>query len=108
MPLRTQLLFDALGSEEALEIAVVLLREPQTVGGLVKATGLSQATVSRRILALRTAGAVEPSPRKGLIRVRDPVALRLLLRSVSELASQLNAHDAADEDAFRQRLDEPE
>jgi DNA-binding transcriptional ArsR family regulator len=106
MPLRTQLLLDALGSEEALEIAVALLRGPQTVGRLVEATGLSQATVSRRVLALRMAGAVEPSPRKGLIRIRDPVALRLLLRSVSELASQLNARDAGDEDAFRQRLDD--
>src|SRR3954447_2047005 len=106
MPLRTQLLLAGLASDEALDIALLLLRESQTIGGLVKRTGLSQATVSRRVLALRVAGVVEPSTRKGLGRLRDPAAVRALLRFVSERASQLTEDDLADEERFRQQLDE--
>lgn len=106
MSLRTPYVLAGLGSDEALDLAVALLDRPRTIGELAQATGLPQVTVSRRIAVLRAASLVEHGKRKGVIRLRDPDAVRRFLLSASELSGGLAGGDADSEDAFRRRLRE--
>lgn len=106
MPLRTPQLLAGLGSEDALDLALVLLERPRTIGELAKETGLSQVTVTRRIAVLKASSLVEHVKRKGAVRLRDPDAIRRLLLAASEVAGELAGGDVRDEDDFRDRLKE--
>jgi DNA-binding transcriptional ArsR family regulator len=104
MPLRTPQLLAGLGSDDALDVALALLERPRTIGELANETGLNQVTVSRKVAALRAASLVEHVKRKGIIRLRDPNAIRNLLLVASEMAGDLAGSDAEDEGDFRRRL----
>jgi hypothetical protein len=104
MPLRTPQLLTGLGSEDALDLAIALLERPRTIGELAKETGLSQVTVTRRIALMRSSSLVEHVKRKGIIRLRDPDAVRGLLLAASEMAGHLAGGDVNEEDDLRRRL----
>ncbi len=106
MPTRTPSLLAALGQNGALEVVVVLLQWPRGagVGPIQEATGLSQATVTRRLQELSAAGLLDHLRRGYPYRLREPERVSSLLRDSSELSEHLLEADADAERAFQARV----
>lgn len=105
MSLRTPHLLEGLGSDEALDVVLALLKGPQTIGELAALTGHNQPMVTRRVGGLQLAAVVDKFGRKGKVELRNPDAVRGFLSAASELAGTLAERDAKDEAAFRRRLE---
>jgi DNA-binding transcriptional ArsR family regulator len=71
--------FRALSVAARLRILDALMAGPETIGGLVRATGLEQSNLSRHVAALERAGCVrrEPRGRTVVVSVSDPTLRRL-------------------------------
>jgi predicted transcriptional regulator len=104
--IRTASLLGALSQEGALDVVVVLLkaRNGKSVGSIQKSVDLAQATVTRRLQELSTAGLVEHERRGRPFRIREAARLTALLRDASELAERLLELDRQAERAFRDSL----
>ncbi len=76
----------AMGNAARLEIVHLLKNGPLHVGEMARALGLSQATVSRHVAALRNAGVVvSEHKREGIFyRIADPKIVKLceLMREI--------------------------
>ncbi len=97
-------MLEGLGSDEALDIVLALLKGPRTIGELAELTGRNQPMVTRRVGGLQLAAVVDKSGRKGKVELREAEAVRRFLSAASELAGTLAERDAKDEVAFRRRL----
>src|SRR5437868_5556635 len=104
MSARTSLVLTALGDDEALEVILLLLMGPKTIGELVFKSGLPQPTVSRRVSDLRLAGLVRPDRRKAAIALTDPRRIRALLLRANDVARRSLDADQTLEAAYRTRI----
>lgn len=79
-------LFKVLGSESRLGLLRLIGAEPQTVGALVEATGMSQPLVSQHLRTLRQVGLVTTS------RTGREVTYALADRHVAHVIEDALAH----------------
>jgi|GEM_PF-4302559 len=105
---RDTALWVALGRPHAIELVLALMAKPSTPSELADAAvGLDLRTVSRRVSELAAVGALRPVVGSRAYQVRSPARMRMLLGTLSELATDLLDADLAAERSLRERLGAP-
>jgi DNA-binding HxlR family transcriptional regulator len=98
-------LWAALGRPQAVEIMLALIRRPMRSDELADALdGIDPRTLARRLAELASVGAVRRDNVTGVHRVVDRRRVSALLRSFSNLATELITADLAAERSIQQRL----
>jgi DNA-binding HxlR family transcriptional regulator len=101
---RDTALWAALGRPHAVELMLLLIAQPRTTSEITELiAGLDLRTASRRLAELVATRAVRRDP-AGRYRVTSAARIRALLRTLSQLASDLLEADLAAEQALLDRL----